>query len=141
MKKILPLLLILSFNAYAEENVLFHCIYTEQTMFRDDGIDSSKLTSGDMSTTLKIFPESRYVVFDSSIMHSNLKANYIEEGNSIKWAVGTLVESTGITLKDVFTLNRISGILNWGSYTEKPDNEIKKISNHRGNCKKLEALF
>jgi len=141
MKKILPLLLILSFNAHTEETLSFHCIYTEQMMFPGDSVDSKKLTAGDISTTLKIFPESQFVVFDSSIMHSNRKANYIEEGNSIKWEVGTLAESTGITLKDVFILNRISGVLNWVSYTEKPNNEIKKFSSHRGNCKKLEALF
>ena len=141
MKKILPLLLILSFNAYAEENVSFHCIYTEQMMFLEDGIDSSKLTSGDMSTTLKFFPESKYVIFDSSIIHFNRKANYIEEGNSIKWGVADFVESTGITLKDFFKFNRISGDLNWSSYSDKTDNKMEIFSMHYGNCKKLEPLF
>ena len=140
-KKIIPLLLILSFNAYAEETLSFHCMYTERTHFLEDSIDSEYLTSGDLNTTLKIFPESKYVIFDSSIFHKNRKANYIEKGNSINWATGTLIDSTGYILKDFFELNRISGILSWDSYSEKPDNKMKKYANYRGNCKKLEPLF
>jgi len=143
MKKLSTFLFFLtvSFNVYSEETYSFHCIYTEQMHFLEDSIDSKYLTSGDINTTVKIFPESKYVIFDSSIFHKNRKANYIETGNSIKWAVGTLYDSDGYILKDFFELNRISGVLSWDSYSEKPDNEMKKFSNHRGNCKKLEPLF
>jgi hypothetical protein len=140
MKKLLPLLLILSFNAYSEETTSLHCIYSEY--INADSIYPKKFTDGDAAfTSLQIFPESKYVLFDSYMVHNNRKANYIEEGNSIKWAAGTLFESTDAFMKDVFELNRLSGFLRWKSYSQKPDGEMKHFSTHTGNCTKLEPLF
>ena len=127
----------ISLSSYSEEPVNLNCIYFESMTY--DPIDSEKLTDGSLSTSLEIFPESKNVLFDSSIFHSNRKANYVEKGNSIVWATGTKFDSTDY--RDEFLLNRNSGILRWTTHVQKPGEEFKTISTLTANCKKTEPLF
>ena len=132
----------ISLSSYSEEPVNLNCIYFESMTY--DPIDSEKLTDGSLSTSLEIFPESKNVLFDSSIFHSNRKANYVEKGNSIAWSTWTKIAISGTEtseFRDEFLLNRNSGILRWTTHVQKPGEEFKTISTLTANCKKTEPLF
>ena len=129
----------ISLSSYSEETTILNCIYFELMTY--DPIDSEKLTDGSLSASLEIFPESKYILFDSSVMHFNRKANYVEKGNSIVWATGTKYEYLDSVFRSDFSLNRNSGILRWKMHIQKPGEEFKHTSTLTANCKKIEPLF